>query len=199
MAMIAHFDCKSSISDDDFRRGLNSMLPGAIRIHNVETCDPSFHSRFSATGKKYHYAIFTGPVLPPDKRLYTLHVTSKLDISVIKTCMGYLEGTHDFTSFENAGSRNINNNSGRGAVRTIYKTSLLQPRKNSLILEFIGDGFLKNMVRNLTGTLLETGRGKLTALDFQNIFAAEDRSMGGPTAPAHGLYLMEVYYNRLNM
>lgn len=194
--MIAHFDCTSKVSDDAFMRGLNSMLPTAIRINNATTCSLDFHSRFSATGKKYQYNIYTGRIQPPHNRLYSLHVRAPLNLAVIAECLGAVVGTHDFASFENSGSRDKTDCSGRGAVRTIYSADLLEQESNHLILEFTGDGFLKNMVRNLVGTLLEAGRGKISTAEFEGILNAGNRSMGGPTAPAHGLFLIEVFYEQ---
>jgi tRNA pseudouridine38-40 synthase len=192
--MVAHFDCCSQIKDLGFLTGLNSMLPDAIRIHTAATCDPSFHSRYSATGKRYQYRIFTGKIQPPHSRLYNVHITGILDYIEINECLLILEGTHDFSSFENSGSRDKTQLRGRGAVRTIYRAEL---RKNSdqLIFEFRGDGFLRNMIRNLMGTILEVGRGKYNAKDFRDILNAKNRSAGGTTAPPHGLFLKEVYYS----
>ncbi|SDP73627.1 tRNA pseudouridine(38-40) synthase TruA [Desulforhopalus singaporensis] len=192
--MVAHFDCSSRIPDQNFMRGLNSMLPGAIRILDTNTCDPSFHARFSAIGKKYHYTVFTGKVHPPRIRLYSHHVTAPLNLATINSCLQAVVGTHDFSSFENSGSRDKSLTGGRGAVRTIYSARLLQQDKDCLVFEFIGDGFLKNMVRNLVGTILEAGRGKFDAEQFAAILAAKDRSSGGPTAPPQGLFLKQVFY-----
>lgn len=192
--MVAHFDCKSRIRDNEFMRGLNSMLPKAIRILNASTCSPDFHSRFSSIGKKYQYHIYTGSVQPPHMRLYSHHVTGTLDMNTIGACLKSTTGMHDFASFENSGSRDKNFTGGRGAVRTIYTAQYMVPSKNQLIFEFTGDGFLKNMVRNLVGTILEAGRGKISTDEYREIVEAKDRSTGGPTAPAHGLFLMEVFY-----
>jgi tRNA pseudouridine38-40 synthase len=193
-AMVAHFDCSTFISDLDFQQSLNSMLPEAIRIHNVTTCASDFHSRFSATGKRYQYSIFSGKVQPPHTRLYSLHVTSTLNIPTITKCLTVLQGTHDFSSFENSGSRDKTATGGRGAVRTIFSADL-QQGTDQLLFEFKGDGFLRNMVRNIVGTILEAGRGKFDEEVFQSILNAKNRSKGGPTAPPQGLFLKEVYYN----
>lgn len=191
--MVAHFDTCAAISARHFLRGLNSMLDPAIRVLAAKDCDPLFHARFSAIEKRYRYQIFTGEIQAPQARLYRLHIKAGLDLDRIKRCLDLLLGSHDFSSFENAGSRDKNALGGRGAVRTLSQCSLEQdgPR---LFLEFTGDGFLRNMVRNMVGTLLEVGRGKISPEDFAGILAARNRAAGGPTAPAHGLCLMEVYY-----
>jgi tRNA pseudouridine38-40 synthase len=192
--MVAHFRTGSPISCEDLVRGLNSMLPGAIRIYQAEETDQSFHARFSATGKQYQYSVFTGRIHPPHLRLYTLHVTSPLDFASMNKCLKLLEGTHDFSSFENSGSRDKESTSGRGAVRTIYEAAILAKSPELFHFQFTGDGFLRNMIRNLVGTLLDAGRGTVTPKGFAGILAAKDRTMAGPTAPAHGLRLNRVFY-----
>jgi tRNA pseudouridine38-40 synthase len=192
--MVAHFATESAISCHDFLRALNSMLPGAIRILEVDDVDPNFHSRFSATGKLYQYKIFTGKIQPPQLRLYSVHINCELYLPVIKECMKLLEGTHDFASFENSGSRDKSICSGRGSVRTIYKAEIIENPPFQLIFQFTGDGFLRNMIRNLVGTLLEAGRKKLSVEEFADILQARDRTMAAATAPAHGLFLKEVLY-----
>ncbi len=194
-AMVAHFDCPSPVSDAALLRGLNSMLPGAIRIHAAETCPQDFHARFSATGKCYRYHLYTGQIQPPQLRLYTLHITARLNLAAIRQSMAYLIGEHDFSSFENSGTRDKSITSGRGAVRTIYAANLLCPDEKGIVFEFIGDGFLKNMVRNIVGTLLEAGKEKISPPEFGTILLQQKRAAAGPTAPAHGLLLKEVYYD----
>ncbi len=192
--MVAHFSTNSGITCHDFLRGLNSMLPGAIRVLDSNEATPNFHSRFSATGKCYHYKIFTGKIQPPHLRLYSLHVNSDLYLPAIRQCMSLLEGTHDFASFENSGSRDKSICTGRGSVRTIYKADLIEEPPFLLIFQFIGDGFLRNMIRNLVGTLLEVGRKKQSVEEFVEILQAKNRTMAAATAPAHGLFLKEVLY-----
>ncbi|MDK9709397.1 MAG: tRNA pseudouridine(38-40) synthase TruA [Desulforhopalus sp.] len=192
--MVAHFTTNSQISCEEFQRGLNAMLPGAIRILSTEVVAASFHARFSAVGKEYQYEIYTGKIHPPRLRLHTLHVTCPLDLPAIKLCLAKLQGTHDFSSFENSGSRDKDASAGRGAVRTIHIARLLEESPDLIFLQFKGDGFLRNMIRNLVGTLLEVGKGKITSEEFAMVLAAKDRSTAGPTAPAHGLHLKKVLY-----
>jgi len=194
--MVAHFTTSSAISCHDFMRGMNSMLPAAIRIFAVDEVDPAFHARFSATGKCYHYNIYTGKIQPPHLRLYSVHVVRRLHISAIKECLQLLQGTHDFSSFENSGSRDKSNLSGRGAVRTIYRADLIEAAPCQLTFQFVGDGFLRNMIRNFIGNLLEVGQKKLSVGEFNEILLAKDRTKAGATAPAHGLFLKEVFYER---
>ena len=193
--MVAHFSTSSAVSCEDFQRGLNSILPGAIRIYDTTEVDHSFHSRFSATGKRYRYTVFTGRIQPPEARLYSLHVATDLKLERIRDCLKAVEGTHDFASFENSGTRDKTKTIGRGAVRTIFAAELTQDGDHQITFHFTGDGFLRNMVRNLVGTLLEVGRGKLSTEDFTTILHAKNRSAGGPTAPPHGLFLEQVFYD----
>lgn len=193
-AMVAHFDCTSRITNSRFLSGLNSMLTGDIRILVAKTCPFDFHARFSAKGKCYQYHLCTALIQPPTRRLYSLHVATALDFPSICRCLILLEGKHDFQSFENTGTRDKTIVTGRGAVRTIHSARILTADSTHFIVEFIGDGFLKNMVRNLMGTLLEAGRGKICSEEFAEILRAKDRSAAGPTAPPHALFLKEVFY-----
>lgn len=192
--MVAHFHTAARITPADFHRGLNAMLPGAIRIFAAEEVAASFHARFSAIGKEYRYEIFHGPIQPPRLRRYSLHVPGSLDFGKINSCLGLLQGTHDFSSFENVGTRDKSRATGRGAVRTIHAARLFSDGGTGLTLHFHGDGFLRNMIRNMVGTLLEAGRGKISPQELAAILAARDRTAAGPTAPAHGLCLTRVLY-----
>lgn len=194
-AMTAHFDTSSVISCQDFKRGLNSMMPGSIRIKNVMEAPEDFHARFSASQKTYEYIIYRGEIQPPEIRLYSLHSPKRLNLQIMEKCLTLLVGIHDFSSFENSGSRDKNYPFGRGAIRTIFKAEL-QYSDSSPTMTFIftGDGFLRNMVRNLVGTLLEAGKEKISPVEFEAILHKKDRAAAGPTAPAHGLFLSEVIY-----
>jgi tRNA pseudouridine38-40 synthase len=192
--MVAHFLTSTRISCPAFMRGLNSMLPYAIRILEAEEVDESFHSRFSARGKHYEYSLYTGETMPPMERLYTLHAPYDLDFQSINKCLSVLVGTHDFSSFENAGSRDKEKESRKGAVRTIMLATLDETGKNRYTFTFIGEGFLRHMVRNIVGTLLEVGKGRRSVEDFRSVLLAKDRNVAGPTAPPHGLKLKKVLY-----
>lgn len=193
--MVAHFTTLATLPCPVYVRGLNAMLPGAIRVLEALPVPLEFHARFSAVGKCYQYIVYTGKIHPPHRRLYSVHVTAQLNCAAMRDCLVILVGTHDFSSFENSGSRDKSKISGRGAVRTIHQAELLQHETDTLMFQFIGDGFLRNMVRNLVGNLLDVGRGKLSVVDFRTILQAKDRTMAGATAPAHGLFLQEVLYD----
>jgi tRNA pseudouridine38-40 synthase len=199
LGMVANFHTNVAHAITAFSRGLNSFLPEDIRVLAAEDVPKEFHSRFCATGKKYRYDFYTGKNILPTERLYTTHIPAPLDIDLIQICLNDLVGTHDFASFTAAGSKATGTKSKRGTVRTISK-ALCRPianRKNSFSLIFIGDGFLRHMIRNLTGTIWMVGQGEITPSDFKNIFIAKDRNAAGPTAPPCGLFLERVYYENL--
>ncbi len=192
--MVANFHTEANIPCQGFVRGLNSMLPSDIRVLDASEVEIDFHARRSARAKTYWYNFSNGPVQLPTERLYSAHVFEELDIGAMQNSLAYLKGTHDFSSFEGAGSRNLEL-SGRGAVRTILGASLEtlgDGGKHRFTIT--GDGFLRYMVRNIVGTMFEVGKGKLAQSDVATILAAKDRSAAGPTAPAAGLFLKEVLY-----
>ncbi len=196
LGMVANFNTSSTIAAKGFLRGLNSMLPPDIRILAVNDVQTTFHSRFDATGKAYRYDILTGRVLMPTERLYALHVPGPLDIDRIRACLHHLAGSHDFSSFEASGSREPGRPNGRGAVRTIYRADFFpcSGRDDAWSFRFTGDGFLRHMVRNFVGTLIEAGAGKMTPEEFLAILQGRNRCLAGPTAPARALFLEQVFY-----
>lgn len=195
LAMVANFFTATNIPCTGFLKGLNSMLPSAIRILKVEEAAADFHARRSALAKTYSYNVFCGPVQLPSERLYATQVHGRLDTEAMAAGLEYLLGQHDFSSFEAAGSRDPLVENGRGAVRTLFAAQLkIAEPADRLRFVFKGDGFLRHMVRNIVGTLLEVGKGRRAAVELRDILAAKDRGAAGPTAPAHGLFLMKVHY-----
>lgn len=192
--MVANFLTSSTIACPALVRGLNSLLPHSIRIGEADEVAPDFHARFSARAKTYSYSLFTGPVQSPLQRLYTLHYPFTLDPDDILVCLEKITGTHDFASFEASGSRDPDAAGTRGSVRTLHEARLLQTAPDTCQFQFTGDGFLRHMVRNLVGTLLEVGRAKRTPADFEEALLAKKRSAAGPTAPPHGLVLEKIFY-----
>jgi len=196
LGMVANFNTQAKISAQGFHRGLNSLLPADIRILAVNEVKTTFHSRFDATGKTYRYDILTGRVLMPTERLYALHVPGPLDIDRIHACLRHLLGSHDFSSFEASGSREPGRSNSRGAVRTIYRAEFFpcSGRDDAWSFRFTGDGFLRHMVRNFVGTLIDAGAGKITPEEFLAIRRSRNRCQAGPTAPARALFLEKVFY-----
>ncbi len=192
-AMTAHFHTQKKRTIKSIHNGLNSLLPKDIRILNCEEVDLTFHARFNAKAKIYSYHIFQGIIQPPTERLYATHVPLPLDVDKMRLCLNEIIGTHDFSSFEAAGSRDMTCTTGKGAIRTIKQASIEQKGHN-LIIVLQGDGFLRHMVRNIVGTLIEVGKNKRSVQNFSTVLAAKDRAQGGSTAPAHGLFLEQVLY-----
>jgi tRNA pseudouridine38-40 synthase len=194
LGMVANFETGAEIPCMGFIKGLNSLLPGEIRVLHAAEVDAGFHARRSAKAKTYWYNLTYGPVQLPTQRLYCAHVFAELDFEAMQAGLEYLTGTHDFSSFEGSGSRDPEL-TGRGAVRTIIDADLMSVSDGNYSRFIItGDGFLRHMVRNIVGTILEVGQGKLAPSEIASILAANDRSAAGPTAPARGLFLKEVLY-----
>lgn len=195
LGMVANFNTSAKIPCTGLQKGLNSLLPEDVRILAAADAAPDFHARRSATGKTYYYDCVISPVQMPTKRLYALHLPAPPDLESIQACLPLLLGTHDFSSFEATGSRDHEIDSSRGAVRTLLEARLdTSGLPGRLRLYVTGDGFLRHMVRNIVGTLLAVGRHKFTPEQFAGIIQAKNRSLAGPTAPARGLFLKEIYY-----
>ncbi|HEV2234607.1 MAG TPA: tRNA pseudouridine(38-40) synthase TruA [Terriglobia bacterium] len=197
---VANFKMPGNIPPANLLKAMNNLLPSTIRVKKVEEVEESFHARYDARAKTYRYRISLAPIASPFTVRYVHHYPYPLDLKVIATAARYLEGEHDFTSF--AGSdgsvhepptRPLDVQSTN--LRTIFASRILwRPRISTLIYEVRGSGFLHHMVRNIVGTLLEVGRGKLEPQEVLKILKARDRTRAGPTAPASGLCLMKVEY-----
>jgi len=195
LGMVANFQTSSDIPCQGFLKGINSMLPVDIRLLDVAEAGLDFHARRSARAKTYQYNITTGPVQMPTDRLYAAHVFEELDVKAMEQGLSGLAGTHDFSSFEAAGSRDPHVKTGRGAVRTLLEAGCKKDRTvDRLMFTFTGDGFLRHMVRNIVGTILEVGKGRITPDSILEILASKDRRAAGPTAPPQGLILKKVHY-----
>ncbi|MCB2181209.1 MAG: tRNA pseudouridine(38-40) synthase TruA [Desulfobulbaceae bacterium] len=197
VAMTAHFATASTIECMAFKRGLNSLLPSSIKVLRVEDVAHEFHSRISAKAKSYHYFFSTEEVILPYRRLYCAHLPLGFDLDLARQCLQYIGGEHDFSSFEATGSRDKDKEGGRGAVRNVFSVSLdrSQGAATEFLFKICGDGFLRKMVRNIVGSLIEVGQHRMTVDAFARLLWQKDRSLAGPTAPACGLFLQQVYYN----
>jgi len=196
LGMTASFKTEVAIPPEGFRKGLNSLLPEDIRVLDVTEKTVDFHARISARGKSYLYYLTAGDLALPTNRLYCHHLSQPLHTDPMRSCLELLIGEHDFACFEASGSRDPEYTGGRGAVRNIFRAELVTVEgvQQSLVIEIAGDGFLRHMVRNIVGTLLEAGAGRMSVNDFRKVMAGTDRNAAGPTAPARGLVLKEVYY-----
>ena len=180
------------LSTADLQRGLNALLPPAVRVLALETAEPAFHARFSAKAKRYDYHLVVGPVVSPFDARYAWHVPYALDAGAMRDAVRALEGRHDFAAFQSTGS-DIDD-----TVRTLHEVRLDEGRiddgSRRLVLSLTGDGFLRHMVRAIAGTVVEIGRGRWPPGHLAAILASGDRSQAGPTAPPHGLFLVFVRY-----
>ncbi len=195
LAMVASFQTPSSLPLTTLHKGLNSILPSAIRILQTEDVGIEFHARFSTISKTYCYILETGAIQSPIARLYAVHIPHTLAIEPMQQCLELITGTHDFASFEASGSRNKETSGGRGSIRTLHEAVFTPMAQNQFQFLFTGDGFLRHMVRNIVGTVLDVGKGRKTVAEFKEIIAAKDRSAAGTTAPAHGLFLKNIFYS----
>ncbi len=197
LAMAANFQTSATIPASAYTGALNSMLPKDIRILQSAAVSADFHARYNSTGKTYRYDFFTGSIQPPYERLYRTHSPQPFDLGAVRDCLQQLVGTHDFTSFEAAGSRDLSWVGGRGAVRTLINAECtVNPAEPEYFsFTFTGDGFLRHMVRNIAGTLFPVGSGRISRDEFAALFAAKNRQQAGPTAPACGLFLKTVHYD----
>jgi tRNA pseudouridine38-40 synthase len=200
LAQVATFQTASTIPPANFRIVLNDRLPAAIRVLAVEEMPLDFHARHSARGKCYHYRIWRRDVVPPFLAHFVTHYPYPLNESAMQQAAALVVGQHDFTSFaavdpdralrlaEASGELQHTTN-----IRTLYE-SHLERHPDELLYIVRGNGFLHHMVRNLVGTLLMVGKGSIAPSQIPTILAARDRRAAGATAPAEGLYLVEVEY-----
>jgi tRNA pseudouridine38-40 synthase len=153
-----------------------------------------FHSRWLAQGKTYRYRIYRGRVLPPFDYRRALHYPWPLDEAAMSAAARLFEGEHDFTSFA-ASSGSEEDDQDRNMLRVIYSSEFARdPGGEELVYTVRGQSFLRYMVRKMLGTLIEVGRGRLTAEDIPRLFELRDRSRSGPTVPPEGLYLVALEY-----
>ena len=187
LGQVANFRTESRMDEGEWLRALNSLLPSDIVIKKTETVPFDFHSRFSAKGKQYKYLILNQPVPSALNRNYAWHIPYPLKITGMRKAARFLIGRHNFSSFRASSC------SAKNPVRTIKRLTIT--KKDSFIQFTIeADAFLHHMVRNIVGTLVYVGMGKLLPTQIENILKSKDRRLAGKTAPPHGLYLVKVIY-----
>ncbi|ODS53715.1 MAG: tRNA pseudouridine(38-40) synthase TruA [Acidobacteria bacterium SCN 69-37] len=174
---------------DAVQRAINIRLPLDIRVRRVEVAVPSFHARIDARGKLYRYRLATAPVVLPMDRWFVWHVPEPLDREAMREAARALVGTHDFAAFQATGS------SITDTRRTIRRIDLVQAG-DELHVAIEGDGFLRHMVRIITGSLVDVGRGRHDPAWVAEALAGRDRQAAGRTAPAAGLVLERVDYGQ---
>lgn len=194
LAQVAHFDMKTRMDGPGLKKALNCLLPKGIVIHHCMLVGPAFHARFSARAKTYRYRILNRPLRPALAGNYVWHVWRTLDREAMEKAVAFLVGTHDFKSFEGAGSPRSH------TVRTVYKAFFLDEETNPGVFAFevTANGFLRYMVRNLIGTLVHVGLGKIRAEEVPEILEGKNRDLAGVTAPPQGLFLKAVHYDFLD-
>lgn len=169
------------------QRAMNFRLPADIRVIGAVDAPLGFHAQFHAKGKSYRYRIALMPILSPFERWFVWHCPMRPDVEAMRRAATALMGTHDFISFQARGAFI------RDTVRTIHRVEIREPA-GELAIEVDGDGFLRQMVRVMVGSLVDVGRGQKPAESVAAMLAARDRRAAGPTAPAHGLTLVSVRY-----
>ena len=183
-----NFKCCTRLDADAFQRGLNSLLNHDIVISKACIVPLAFHARFDAVSKSYHYFILNRSLRAAVFNRYHWHISKKLDLGKMLRAVQFLKGKHDFKAFEGAGSPRAD------SVRHIFHADLVEMGDHFLRFEIKANGFLRFMVRNIMGTLVDVGRSRISAAKFGRVMASKNRCLAGPTAPAHGLYLVKVNY-----
>jgi tRNA pseudouridine38-40 synthase len=186
---VANFHCETRLSPQTMQRGLNALLPDDIVILGCCTVPDRFHARFDAKTKTYRYSILNRPFAAAIGRQYAWYIQQPLNPDAMRSALQNVVGEHDFKAFEGAGSPRAH------TVRNLLRADLLDQKNGRLDFFFTANGFLKHMVRNIVGTLVDVGRGRIGPEAIGSILKVADRSLAGATAPGHGLCLMNVSYD----
>lgn len=187
LAQVANFKTNSKLPIEKFAVAINSKLKKSIIVKEAEEVDERFHSRLTCKQKTYRYVInntYNGTAI---YRNLECHIQTKLDINKMKQAVQYFIGEHDFKAFKASGT------SSKSSVRVIYDAKVYEDN-GRIYIELTGNGFLYNMVRIISGTLVDVGLGKIQPEDIVNIIKVGKRENAGKTLPAHGLYLVKVDY-----
>lgn len=193
LAQVMTFVTESSVPTENFLKALNDILPASVRVLQVSEAPADFHARHSAEAKTYRYRIYRESICPPFLARYVWHYPYPLDEEAMARAASFVVGEHDFTSFAAVDPERGREDEPASNVRTIFFCSW-ERTGEELIYTVRGSGFLHHMVRNLVGTFILVGRGTLQPDDVPRILEARKRSAAGATAPASGLYLVNVEY-----
>jgi tRNA pseudouridine38-40 synthase len=187
LGQVANFHADIQFDRHRLLRGLNALTPPDIAIKDAEAVADSFDARRAGRARVYEYRILVRPTPSPFYLNRAWHLHEPMEIAAMRAAIACLLGEHDFSSFRAAGC------DAAQPVRKVYHVAL-EERGEILVLAIEATAFLRHMVRNLVGTLVEVGRGDRSPIQFAELLEARDRTKAGPTAPAHGLYLVEVKY-----
>jgi tRNA pseudouridine38-40 synthase len=187
LGQVANFKTNSTLPIEKLALAINSQLKSSIVIKKAEEVDERFHSRYTAKQKTYRYIINNSKTGTAIYRNLEYCFPIQLNYQKMKEAAKYFVGEHDFKAFKSSGT------SGKNSVRTIYNAEVKKEGER-IIIELTGNGFLYNMVRIISGTLLDVGLEKIKPEDIPHIIEGKDRTKAGKTLPAHGLYLVNVRY-----
>ena len=188
IGQVANFKTNSNIPIEKFAIAINSRLKKSIIIKKAEEVPERFHSRYNCKKKTYRYIINNSNMGSAIYRNLEYNIKMPLNLENMKKASKYFEGEHDFSAFKASGT------SSKSSVRTIYSADVKKENER-IIIELTGNGFLYNMVRIISGTLVEVGLGKIRPEEIEDIIDSKNRQMAGKTLPPYGLYLVEVNYN----
>jgi tRNA pseudouridine38-40 synthase len=188
LGQVVSAQIETELSPASLQRALNRILPPDLAVVSADTAPDDFHARYSAIGKLYRYRVWNAPTRSPLLTTRVHWVPRRLDIASMSKAAEAFVGRHDFAALQAAGSE------VESTVRTLQRLEIEQESPGELVFWVEGDGFLRHMVRNLVGTLLEVGSGQRSIESIAELLASEDRRRAGPTAPARALTLMRVFY-----
>lgn len=188
LGQVANFKTNSNLPIEKFPIALNSNLKKSIRIKQAEEVEENFHSRLSCKRKTYRYVINNSQYGTAIYRNLETHIPMKLDIEKMQEAVKYFVGEHDFKAFKASGT------SSKSSVRIIYDAKVIKMPDDKIWIELTGSGFLYNMVRIISGTLVDVGLGKIEPKEIANIIKSQKRENAGKTLPPQGLYLLNVEY-----
>jgi len=189
LGQVASLSLRRAIDGPSLVRSLNASLPDSVRVLEADLVPDTFHARYSARRKTYRYRLWNADVLSPFERQYVWHVYGPLDRDAMAAAAMLIEGCHDFAAFRAAGGRT------RSTDREVFSSRVVAGLSPLILYEVSGSGFLRHMVRNVVGTLVEIGRGRRPIEWMSEVLAGRDRRQAGPTAPARGLVLVSVEYD----
>jgi tRNA pseudouridine38-40 synthase len=190
LAQVAAFDLTNPIPVENLRKAINRLLARDIRILEVSEAASDFHPRFQASAKTYEYRIWREEVCPPFHRFYVHHHPYPLNEALMIEGARLFEGEHDFSSFAASDKKD---ELGHSKVRRVFSSVMMRENQH-LVFRIRGSGFLKHMVRNIMGVLLEVGKSNFTLDEIHARFNPENKIQAGPAAPARGLFLISVEY-----